>query len=152
RLLETTREYGLEHLTKRAEADAVRLTHTDYYLGLAEQADQHMRGPNQKTWLNVLRADQDNLRAALDWSYAQHDVERAVRLSKALWGFWNVRGDWSEARTWYERMLGLTTLSEHARLRAQALRGAGMTAYVQSEFSKARAWLEESVAIWRQST
>src|SRR5437764_7748879 len=43
-LLETIREYGLECLKASGEMERVRAAHAEYYLRLAEEAEQHLSG------------------------------------------------------------------------------------------------------------
>src|SRR5439155_9551472 len=42
-MLETIREYALEHLEGSGEAEELRRRHADYFLALAEEADPHAR-------------------------------------------------------------------------------------------------------------
>ena len=66
-MLETLREYALEHLQQYGELELLRQRHAAYFLELAEQAAPELRGPAQLRWLDVLDAEHDNLRAALQW-------------------------------------------------------------------------------------
>ena len=53
-LLETLRDYALEGLEAHAEVAAFRRRHAEYFVTLAEQAEQGMRGPEQLEWLGRL--------------------------------------------------------------------------------------------------
>src|SRR5215472_7303986 len=68
RLLETTRQYAREKLQQSGKEDAIRGRHLAFFLRLAEATDPHLAGPEQRTWLNRLEVDRDNLRTALDYS------------------------------------------------------------------------------------
>ena len=70
RMHETIRELGLEMLEVLGEAEAVRRQHAEYFLALARQAEDALRGPDQADWLRRLEREHDNLRAALTWSLA----------------------------------------------------------------------------------
>jgi predicted ATPase/DNA-binding XRE family transcriptional regulator len=81
-LLEAVREYAQEQMQKRRETDRIRGRHADYYLSLAESAEQHFMGSQhpgwgakQLEWINTLRAELDNIRAAIDWYEAQAQTE-----------------------------------------------------------------------------
>jgi predicted ATPase len=85
RLLETVRQYADEHLVAAGEAAAVRGRHRDWCLALAERAAQELVGRDQVIWLNRLEAEQDNLRAALEWSRTGDGGSDALlRLAAAL--------------------------------------------------------------------
>jgi predicted ATPase/transcriptional regulator with XRE-family HTH domain len=66
-MLETLREYALERLTAFGELEQMRDWHACYYLGVAETAEQGLKGPQQLMWLARLAAERDNFRAALEW-------------------------------------------------------------------------------------
>jgi non-specific serine/threonine protein kinase len=147
RLLDTLRRYALEHLEASGEADAVRRRHALCYLALAEEAEPHLRGPRQVEWLERLRAEHDNLRAALDW-LAAHDPQLGLRLGAALWRFWDTHGHLSEGR---ERLAALLERGEtRGQAAAQALHGQGVLARKQGDFDAARLLHEESLAIHRE--
>src|SRR6266545_3803728 len=125
-MLETIREFGLEQLTQTAELEAARRAHAIHYLSLAEEAERHLTGAEQKVWLQQLEAEQDNVRAALRWALEHQAGELAQRMAGALQPFWFVRGHWSEGRRWLEESLAIdsgATLDQS--IRAKALYGAG---------------------------
>src|SRR5262245_32948686 len=68
RLLDTMRNYGGDLLREAEDADAWRLCHRDFYLGLAEEARTRLLGPEQAVWLDTLETEHDNLREALRFS------------------------------------------------------------------------------------
>ena len=85
RILETVREYGLEKLKEADELSTFRLRHLEHFTALAEEAEPHLRGPEQKAWLDRLETEHPNLRAAL----AQpENGELALRLAKSILWFW----------------------------------------------------------------
>ncbi len=91
-MLETVREYGLERLSESREAGVSQRAHALYYLALAQEAEPHLKGPQQVLWWRRLEQEQENLRAALVWLIKQEEGELALRLSGALWRFWRIRG------------------------------------------------------------
>jgi predicted ATPase/class 3 adenylate cyclase len=104
-LLETVREYALERLSGRSEADVIGRRHAEYYVELAEQAESGLKGPRQEAWYEQLKADLENFRAALAWSVAQQDAEMTARLAWALTDLWESRGHLSEGLRWLDAVL-----------------------------------------------
>ena len=148
RMLETIREYGLERLEEAGEREAVRQRHAQVFLDLAEEAATALDGPQPGGWLDRLEIEHDNLRAALNWAIDLPDGVMALRLAAALWPFWDIRGHYSEGRTWLERVLARDVVEPKAAL-AEVLTGAGSIARMQSDASRATALLERALALWK---
>ncbi len=160
-MLETIREYGLEVLSESSEIENIRRAHTAYYLRLAEDAAPQLLGLQQAAWLERLEREHDNLRAALQWSLEQaaneeasqstgDGREMALRLGGALWGFWWVHGHWSEGRNFLERALAVSEGIEASSIGAKALFAAAHLAFVQSDYKRAEALSEGSLALYRE--
>ncbi|HLK58389.1 MAG TPA: tetratricopeptide repeat protein [Chthonomonadaceae bacterium] len=150
RMLESTREFAAEMLTESGEREAVERRHAEYFLALAEEAEPHLTGPEPEKWLQRLEADYANLRAVREWSVQTPERgERELRLCVMLMRFWQMRGPASEGRAWYAAALSRPMNQAATLMRAWALNGAGTLACVQSDYSAARAYFEESLAIRR---
>lgn len=145
-MLETIRAYGQERLEAAGEAAAVRARHKAWYLALAEEAEAHLTGADQREWLNRLEQEHGNLRLALQWPETAHH-STGLRLASALWRFWYVRGHFTEGRDRLARLLSLPGPAD--QVRSKALNGAGVLAYNQGDFRAARPLYEESLAIAR---
>ena len=148
-MLLTVREYGLELLRESGEVEKSQRAHALYYLTLVEEAEAHLKGREQTTWLARLELEQENLRAALAWLVEQGEAELALRFCGALWWFWHLRGYWSEGRRWLEAALGMAQTGGPTVARAKALCAAGDLAYYQDDYAAARPLLEESVELCR---
>jgi predicted ATPase len=149
RMLETLREFAQEQLEGAAELAAVRDRHLVWCLALAEQAAPHLRGAEQEQWLARLEAEHDNLRAAHGWAREHGEAELGLRLASALGRFWEVRGHWSEGRSWLEGLLAMADAPEagvEAAVRASALNEAGTLARYQGDYARATALLEDGLA------
>ena len=159
-MLETIREYALEQLERAGDLDDARRRHAQYYTGIAEQADEQLRGsgPAHLAALDRLEAEYANLRAALAWSLetaatdpGPADRERAatgLRLVQALAYFWYRHGYVTEGRRWLERAIELTAEDGGAPL-ARAAHWLGVLLQQQGEPQAALPFLERSLAIWR---
>lgn len=149
-LLETIRYYGQERLRESGEELSLGERHYKWFLHLAESADLAFSGPEQRTWFERLEVEHDNLRAALHWAIVKlRDGEKGLRLSGALWRFWQVHGHLSEGRKWLEAALSLESDSA-ASIRAKAWHGASGLASAQGDFEHAQVFLEESLTLWRE--
>ncbi|HEX8918746.1 MAG TPA: LuxR C-terminal-related transcriptional regulator, partial [Chloroflexota bacterium] len=120
RLLESVREFALEHLAEAGERDAAKRSHALYFVALAVRAEPELTGPGQRAWFLRLEEAQDNLRAALEWLLDQDDGEAALRLATALGHFWEVRGYLADGRRWLEAALARPSAAAPT-LRARAL-------------------------------
>ncbi|MFE7371034.1 AfsR/SARP family transcriptional regulator [Streptomyces anulatus] len=118
RLLESVAAYATEQLRATEGLASVRDRHLLHYLALAERAEPHLRGPQQRRWLDRLDTEAGNLRAALDEAVRRASVSpgtagtagaagtagtagtegEAVRPAAALAWWWLLRGRLTEAR------------------------------------------------------
>jgi predicted ATPase len=91
-LLETVRQYTLEKLIGRGVEETVRIRsrHMQYFVSQVEAAEPRLRGPDMIECLDELEAEQDNLRAAVEWAI-HHDPYTALRIMVASVAFWGRR-------------------------------------------------------------
>ncbi len=149
-MLETLREFGIEQLTQTAELAAARRAHAAHYASLAEEAEPHLVGADQKAWMLRLEVERDNLRAALHWAIENHEAEMAQRMAGALQSFWFARSHWSEGRRWLEESLDIESgETPNQAVRAKALYRAGFLARYQGDYARARMLCEHSLALYR---
>ena len=102
RMLETIREYGLERAVEADELVTTRESHARYYSELAMTAAEHLRGAEQLTWLARLRADHDNILAALRQLGDAGDAAGVAQTVTALLWFWMLSGSREEVMGWIE--------------------------------------------------
>src|SRR6516162_2592104 len=107
----------------------MRRSHRDWYARLAEQAESEILDARQKSVLDRLEAEHDNLRAALGWSLEQQEAETAAQIGASIRLFWLLRGYMSEGRSWLER--ALSGISAKNAVRAKALNAAATLASLQ---------------------
>jgi predicted ATPase len=89
RMLETVRQYALERLNECNEGAAVRGRHVDYFIAMAEQAEPHVRGPEQDRWMGRFKQEHENLVAALAWCCeGALDPQAGLRLAAATGYYW----------------------------------------------------------------
>ena len=148
-MLEMLREYAQEKLHSSGDAETILRRHAEYYLGLAEAADEQIRGPAQGEWLERLEHEHDNLRAALRWADQRVEVDLELRLGAALRSFWRGHAHFTEGRRWLERALSLS-LGQRTQLRAELLEGAGWMSRARGDYEGADRLYREALYIRRE--
>ena len=149
RMLETIREYGLERLEAAGELEDAAGNHATYFLQLVERASSELEGPQQRTWLERIAAEHDNLNLAMDWGSDRSGEATAFRLAAGLWPFWDAQGRYSEGRAWLERILARESDAPKFSL-AEVLLGAGSISRMQGDADHARALLEQALDLWQE--
>ena len=148
-MLETIREYAVERLAAGGEGDAARDAHLVYFLDLAERIQPRLDAAEPGRAVAALETEHPNLRAALDWAIARADADRAMRLSAALWPFWEWHGHVAEGRRWLETALALPGSACRA-VRLAVLTGAGTMAWHQGDSTRAIVCHTAALALARE--
>lgn len=149
-LLRVIREYLLERLAESGEMEVVQRRHAAYYLALAVEAERHLWRDNIATWLDRLDREHDNLRAALTYYISPAEgAEPGLEMAGCLWRFWDIRGYFSEGRSWLEKALARREEAPPAS-RWLALHGAGNLTYDQGEYETAKRYYAESLELLRE--
>src|ERR671931_237760 len=143
-MLETVREYALEHLARSGEEEEIRRRHLDHFLALAEAAEPELFAADQVAWFARLEDEHDNLRTALAFALDSGDPLAALRLAVAVRRFWSIHGHLAEGREALERTLAASS-PEPSALRARAFNGVGILAGEQGDFDASRKALEASL-------
>jgi predicted ATPase/DNA-binding XRE family transcriptional regulator len=150
RLLETVRVYALERLRAQDEHVAAATSHARYFLALAEQAAPLLDGPLQKTWLDLLEVEHNNMRVALRRLVHENDSDTGLRLAIALESFWATRGYVGEGRAWFDTFLQIEHAGSSSAVRAQALNCAGRLAGHDHDHLRAQSLHEGALALARE--
>ncbi|MCC6312405.1 MAG: helix-turn-helix domain-containing protein [Thermomicrobiales bacterium] len=148
-MLETIREYAEERLAERGEEIAAGSAHAAWCLTLAEDAEPHLLGPDQISFLDRLEAELSNLRAALRWFQHTGDAAGGLRLATALWTFWVIHDRAPEGRRWLQTFLDRE--QEIPDERARALVALGDLEERLGEYDAAAAHLDEAIVLARIS-
>jgi ATP/maltotriose-dependent transcriptional regulator MalT len=144
-MLEPVRQYAREKLEVSNQAEQILQRHAEYYLAFAEKAEPELNGPDQAAWLERLEREHDNLRAARRWLHESKQKEAGLRLAGALWRLWSTHGYLEEGQRWLEEALaGDDTPS---LTRSKVLNGAGGFAWLRGDLQRARAYLEQTLAM-----
>jgi predicted ATPase len=147
--LRLVRDFALEQLVASGEAETIRQRHADYYLAFVTEAERNLWRADIAIWLDRLDREHDNLRAALDFYIGQPDgALSALQMAGRLWRFWQIRGFFSEGRTWLEKALARRGEAP-PNGRWLALHGAGNLACDQGRYDAAAGYYAESLGLLR---
>ena len=149
RFLETVRQYGRERLVESGEIERLRTRHSVFFSELARRAEPELRTATQVAWLNRLRLEHDNLRAALEWSLAAPERRtEGLELASAMWWFWTKNAHFSEGQQWLERALA-GAAGASPRLRMHALIGLWHMTFFQGDYATTERLGQESLTLAR---
>jgi predicted ATPase len=138
------RHHARKRLLEAGEGPEVEHRHRAFYLGLAEEGEVGLAGPDQPMWLRRLEADHANLQAAAG-SYLQRDEASAsLRFVVALSRFWDIHGHLQEGQRLTLQALDMVGAGADPVLRARALSGAAQLALRQGDLPKADTQLDEA--------
>jgi predicted ATPase/DNA-binding CsgD family transcriptional regulator len=142
RMLETVRQYGLHRPDAAVEVQQLRRTHRDYYLALAERFGREWFGPDQAEWIDRMRAEHANVRAALGFCFGDNrEAKSGLAIAGALWMYWVSCGPLCEGRHWLDR--GLLLHRQQCPERARALWACAYLAAGQGDIPAALPMLSE---------
>jgi predicted ATPase len=91
-LLETTRLYALEKLSRAGEREACAARHLAYYCSVFERADAALEMTLQDDAIIALSQELDNVRAALAWAVASGSLAQGASLAFASGRLWLEKG------------------------------------------------------------
>jgi predicted ATPase len=149
-MLETVRQYGLRVLAEEGELEGARQGHADYFVLLAEQADEGLRDARQVEAVEVLNSEHDNLRGALRWATDSSKKNLALRLVGALGWYWFMRGHWKESWRWFHKANDLES-SYDPIIRAKAIYKAGGLQIIRGNLIGTVELIEKALDICREA-
>ena len=98
------RQYAHEKLESHGMLSAAKQAHLETFLNYAQHhTDKMYDGQHYLESLEALEVEQDNFRAALDWSLRGNNVDQGVALILANGDFWSARSRVQEAITYVEK-------------------------------------------------
>ncbi len=147
RLLEPVKQYALEMLEERGEAEEAKRAHVQYFLALSEQAESELLGPREAQWYDSLEEEHDNIRAALVYSLEGAEPELGLRLAGAIWWFWHRHGHLSEGLRWLDEWLAKGSRASAIAARVKALGGIGWLAFGQGDVDRMKESASEGLKL-----
>ena len=149
-MLETVRTFGFDVLVAYAERDAAMRSMATWYIDLLGTGFVQMFGPNQLQWLNLVEAENDNVRAVLTWALERGEVVIAQQLATFMVRFWYVRGFVVEGRNWLRQIIAAGASDN--RNYGRALLSAGWLAFEQGDVLYAKELIEQSLDLARDTS
>jgi len=144
RLLDTLREFGVEKLGRGT--DAARERHIARYLRLADYFGLRALDDDQIVRFRQLRAEHDELRAALDYAFALPGQDKqAALIATSLFGYWQMAGLIREGGYWLGKVLD--RFPEPCTERARALIFDGSLAIFRGQTSTAVTSVQEGIRL-----
>jgi predicted ATPase/class 3 adenylate cyclase len=148
-MLRSIREFAVQRLEEGHDYKVAREAHAQYFLELANRGGPHFLGSGQRVWSDLLNADIDNLRSAMNW-FLTHDVGRATEMGWALWPYWWILNHFEEGATWMQTALeSKEPLSQDARGKANAI--LGMLAFGRGDYDTAVVACKEALGLCEAS-
>lgn len=150
RVLEIIRRYGRERLAASDDHDRVHRSHREHMQRIVDDAAANWFGPDDSAWLDRLRLEHPNLRAALEGcTRSSADAEAGLNLATSFWLMWRAAGWVTEGRRWIDQLVSLAPT--RSPLVARALWVDGWLALVQGDHEHAVGLLHRSEDLARDT-
>lgn len=148
-MLETIREFSLEHLQRSGAEPLLQHLHCRHFLNLAEAAAAELSGPQASAWNARLELEQHNAQAAIERAIHANDAPSALRLCTALTEYWRNRGD----RLGIGLFKGALALADDVDIatKAAALGARGWLGFGLENATRMIEYMERSTKLWRQA-
>jgi tetratricopeptide (TPR) repeat protein len=152
-MLEIIQAYGQERLAQAGETDQLRAAHAAYFLRLADDGQEHLRGPRQLDWLQRFSEDQENLHAALRAAITSarsgdsSSADTAIALTGSLGWYWWLRSRKAEGADLSAEALSLAGEATDPERLAIAYSMGGMLAFDTHLFGEAPLWLRKAAEL-----
>jgi predicted ATPase/DNA-binding SARP family transcriptional activator len=148
RLLAPLREFALERLRERGDAEDARMAHARFFRGWAAEANANLWGEDQIFLLDSMEEEHENLLLAIErLKESEVDGDAWLRLTADLWYFWLTRGYGNE---------GVARLAEALResegretqVRGRLLDGASVLAWQRGNPEAAGAYAQQALELF----
>lgn len=150
-MLRPVHDFARAALASTGNLDDVSRLHARFYLALAQQADEGLRGPDQLLWRDRLDEERDNFKEVFDWARREGSSEAqsmALSLASALGWYWYTHGQASEGRACIVDLI-TQSVELDPPTRARALHSLGVLEQQQGDNDRAIVDLEAALGIWR---
>ncbi len=148
---ELLRQYLREKLVEMGEEEGIARRHIEYFTAMAEKVEAHHYATVPPALFKQLRAEQGNLRAAMEWALIKrHEPQLGLRLVSSLGRFWYMGDAWKEGREWLATALALVDSTTPRAVHAMVLTQLGDLEHAMAEYAISKQHLDEALVIWRE--
>jgi predicted ATPase/DNA-binding CsgD family transcriptional regulator len=142
------REFVVLEMEPTGERATLRGHHARWVDELTREYETLMFGPREHVSHARMRADLDNIRAALAWSLERDEIGQSARIAGNLWGFWSFSAQGSEGQRWIDRILPrLSSASLQPADEWQFFHSAGMVAWSRGDATLATERHRQALAV-----
>lgn len=144
------RQYAEEELSRNGQLVSTQRKHAEYYAELAEFTHQKLREPDETRWYHLIREENDNFGAALNWSLVEgRDLVIGGRLFAGLGFNWFITDNVVDGSIWMERSLHyVDMLPPHVR--GRVYNRAGLIGCVQGNYAQAAIYHAQAAQLFDQ--
>jgi predicted ATPase len=147
-MLQVIRDFALEQLEARGEAEQLQRAHADYFREVVIATEQRLRADPAGV-IEQYRADQANIRSAIRWSLANKESGRVAGMVAAMWPFLWDAGSFAEGIE-----IAQQTLRDEAGLsvpeRAHAYLAWGTLAFGHGDYDQATPVLATAIDLYTE--
>src|SRR5258706_2100213 len=152
RLLERVRQYARELVEASGEVDALRNRHLAFHEGLVERSRQEITGPMQGHWMTAVEREREDPQSAHAWCEHVPDGARlGLNLARGTKVYWINRGLLGVGHRLIVEALAHPGARERNEMRCRALFDAEQFGFYMGRYGEAQRYLEESLAIARET-
>ena len=146
--LTIVRQFCLDKLKQNPEQlSQAEQEHAQYFVKLVEIAKSNLSQNKQAEYLNTIKQDHSNIRAALSYLILSKEENLALEMAESLSHFWWLHGHYQEGRDFAKQSLELS--DQKTSLRATVIGKLGSLARLCEDYVEARALYQECLAIQR---
>lgn len=147
RMLETIREYGERRLLD-SQREPLKRRHASYFLSFALQAEPKLLSELSHQWLTWLEMDQQNIRAAIEWSLGPTgDPLIGISLASCLTQFYLRSGRLEEGYKALESLTKMPPVQKTTFELARGLNGMSTLAYARGDCMQAKKLAEDVLVL-----
>jgi tetratricopeptide (TPR) repeat protein len=150
RMLETVRAYAHDRLSEQ-ESLPLRKRHAEFYRAKARLAASGLSGQGHAMIAAILRAEEENFRAAIDCYLNHGEPDSAAQIALVLVKGWESRGLWDSARLVLRQCLEQDQSLGDQALHARLLGNAGWFAFLQADYQEAAAKIRAGLDLCRHA-